>query len=340
MPPLPPGAFDVLSYSLDSPPTGATIDPQSGLFTWTPDTTVTPGNVDITVRVTNASGQSSTETFGVDVTALNHAPTITPIATQNATVGSLLTVNVVATDSDTPAQTLTYSLDAGFPTGASIDPSTGVFIFTPTSNEVGQTNAVTVRVTDNGEPNLSSTVTFNVNVASVNTAPSITAIGNKTVNPGSTLTVNVVATDSDTPAQTLTYSLDAGFPTGASINSSTGALTFTPTSTQAGQTFPITVRVTDNGSPNMSSTASFNVAVSAPPAFTAISQQTVNIGSTLTFTPTVTHVNPITFSLATGSCRAPRLMPRRAFSRGPLRQRTAQAPSTSRSRPPIRRQVW
>jgi protocatechuate 3,4-dioxygenase beta subunit len=297
----PAGTFDVLTYSLDTPPAGATIDAQSGLFTWTPDTTVTPGTVSITVRVTNASNQSSTQSFNVDVTALNHAPTITPITDKTVAVGNTLTVNVVANDTDTPAQTLTYSLDAGFPTGASINGTTGVLTFAPTAAQAGTTFPITVRVTDNGSPNLSGTATFNIVVSALNTAPTITPIAAQTVNPGATLTVNVAATDSDSPAQTLTYSLDAGFPTGASINASTGVITFAATQAQAGQTFPITVRVTDNGQPNMSSTATFNVAVNSPPVFTAIGQQSVNIGSTLTFTPTVTHTNAITFSLGSGA---------------------------------------
>ena len=41
---------------------------------------------------------------------------------------SLLTFTALATDPDA-GQTLTFSLDAGFPTGASIDPATGIFTF-------------------------------------------------------------------------------------------------------------------------------------------------------------------------------------------------------------------
>src|SRR5204863_516237 len=115
---------DVLTYSLDSPPSGASIDAQSGLLTWTLPNSIPPGITPITVRVTNASNQSSTESFDVDVAAVNHPPTVTPITNKTISVGNTLTVNVAASDSDVPGQTLTYSLDAGFPTGAAINAST------------------------------------------------------------------------------------------------------------------------------------------------------------------------------------------------------------------------
>src|SRR5439155_2965249 len=80
-------------------------------------------------------------------------------------------------------------------------------------------------------------------------APGRAPIGNKTVNQGATLTFTATASDADVPANTLTFSLDPGAPSGATINGSTGAFSWTPS---ASGTFPVTVRVTDNGSPAMS----------------------------------------------------------------------------------------
>src|SRR5204863_8902431 len=78
----------------------------------------------------------------------------------------------------------------------------------------------------------------------------------------STMTFTASATDADTPAQTLTYSLDAGNPAGSSINSSSGAFTWTP---GASGTFNITARVTDNGPGNSSDPETFTVNVNADP---------------------------------------------------------------------------
>ena len=69
-------------------------------------------------------------------------------------------------------------------------------------------------------------------------------IGNKTVNELSLLTFTATATDSDIPAQTLTFSLDAGAPAGASITTN-GVFTWTPTEAQGPSTNNITIRVSD-----------------------------------------------------------------------------------------------
>ncbi|MEO6034411.1 MAG: putative Ig domain-containing protein, partial [Verrucomicrobiota bacterium] len=59
-----------------------------------------------------------------------------------------------------PAQSLTYSLGAGAPFGATIHPSTGVFAWTP--NAAPATNSISVVVTDSGIPSLNATQTFSV----------------------------------------------------------------------------------------------------------------------------------------------------------------------------------
>ena len=80
-----------------------------------------------------------------------------------------------------PANTLTFSLDAGAPAGASINPVTGVFTWTPTEAQGPGVYPITVRVTDNGQPPKSATRTFTVTVNDVNNAPVVAAIPNKTV---------------------------------------------------------------------------------------------------------------------------------------------------------------
>lgn len=93
-----------------------------------------------------------------------------------------------------------------------------------------------------------------------NTAPSLAPVSDQTVNVGANVSVNDTATDPDVPAQTLTYSLVSG-PTGAAVNSSNGTFTWRPTVSAANSTNAIEVSVTDNGSPNLSATNSFNIIV-------------------------------------------------------------------------------
>src|SRR5438132_12291180 len=94
------------------------------------------------------------------VSEVNNAPVLAAIADQVVTQGNTLTFTAQAIDADLPVQTLTYSLHAGAPSGATIDPATGAFSWTPATNEAPSTNRVTIRVTDNGSLNLSDTRTF------------------------------------------------------------------------------------------------------------------------------------------------------------------------------------
>jgi hypothetical protein len=94
-------------------------------------------------------------------------------------------------------------------------------------------------------------------------APVLAPIGNKTVLWGNLLTFTATASDHDIPANTLTFGLISA-PTGASINGSTGAYTWTPTSAQVGShTFK--VHVTDNGSPNLYDEEEITVTVGERP---------------------------------------------------------------------------
>jgi glucuronoarabinoxylan endo-1,4-beta-xylanase len=103
-----------------------------------------------------------------------------------------------------------------------------------------------------------SVVTF---VGRGNTPPTIAAVPNQTVNAGVTLQLTNTASDSDLPAQTLTFSAANTFPAGATINSSNGVFKWRPLVSQANTTSTIQVQVTDNGTPNLSATNSFLVTV-------------------------------------------------------------------------------
>ena len=100
-------------------------------------------------------------------------------------------------------------------------------------------------VTDDGSPALSATNTFTVVVSEVNTAPMLASIADQTMAELATLTVTNAATDSDLPANGLSYRLE-GAPEGAAIDTH-GVITWTPTETQGPSTNVITVVVTDDG---------------------------------------------------------------------------------------------
>ena len=75
-------------------------------------------------------------------------PVLAPIGDKTVTEGQLLTFTATATDADA-GQTLTFSLINLIPAGAAIDPATGVFTWTPTSNQGPGASDVTIQVADN-----------------------------------------------------------------------------------------------------------------------------------------------------------------------------------------------
>ncbi len=93
-----------------------------------------------------------------------------------------------------------------------------------------------------------------------NTPPTLTAITNRMIGAGIVLAITNSASDNDTPAQTLAFSLLVS-PTNAIINTNSGVLNWRPLVSQANSTNPFTVRVTDSGTPNLSATQSFVVTV-------------------------------------------------------------------------------
>jgi hypothetical protein len=94
-------------------------------------------------------------------------------------------------------------------------------------------------------------------IGDVNTPPVLDPIGNKAIYLGQTLTFTATASDSDLPAQNLTYDL-LGAPAGAAIGTGTGAFSWTP---GAAGTYNLTVRVTDNGVPAASDSETIQVQV-------------------------------------------------------------------------------
>lgn len=110
-----------------------------------------------------------------------------------------------------------------------------------------------------------------------NTPPVLAALTNITITAGQTLLVTNTATDSDVPAQTLTWSL-ATQPVGATINSTSGVIAWRPTVSQSPSTNLFKVLVTDTGIPSMSATQSFSVIVLRP-AFPIFSSPAIVSGA-------------------------------------------------------------
>ncbi len=198
---------------------------------------------------------------GGDFLGTNAKPVLPAISNRTVDEGQLLTIAAAAADANV-GDVLTYSLAAGAPSGATIDPATGVFTWTPSESDGPGVFDVSVLVTDNGSPSLTDLRTFTVTVNEVNTAPSINPISNQSIDTGNLLSFVVTATDPDLPANNLTFGL-INAPAGASIHPTTGLFTWTPGQSQGPATYEITLFVADNGTPIRVTSLSFMVTVHA-----------------------------------------------------------------------------
>jgi hypothetical protein len=185
------------------------------------------------------------------------------INNQNVVEERLLTFTATASDSDLPAQDLIFTLDPGAPAGAAIT-TNGVFTWTPTEAQGTNQYPIVVRVTDNDDSPKSSFQSVILFVAESNQPPVLAVITNRTAVPGDYISFISGATDGDLPANTLSFSLGAGAPAAASIQTLSGLFEWTVPTNQPAGTNTITVIVTDNGAPPRGHSRTFDVIVVAP----------------------------------------------------------------------------
>lgn len=221
----------------------------------------------VRVRVTLGTGS---DTVAIDNIAfatphqINHAPVIGTLDDLTSPEGTMISFNVPVTENDA-GQTVSYFLVGTVPSGVTLNPATGAFQWTPSEVQGPGDYAITVRVFDDAFSPKSDTRTFTIHVTEVNAAPQISTISNRRVNSLTPVQVQASASDGDLPAQSLTYSLDAGAPEGTAINPSTGLLTWTPPAGTPDGTYHFGVVVTDNGSPEKSVSTAFDITLDQTP---------------------------------------------------------------------------
>ncbi len=155
------------------------------------------------------------------------------------------------------------NLPSGVTATFATNPITGAastLTFTAANTVASGTTNVTVVATC-GWLSHTSLVTLTLNsILTSNTPPTLAPIASQTVNVGQSVAFAAGATDTDQPPQTLTFALLAG-ATNAMLNPNSGAFSFRPLVTQANSTNSFFLKVSDNGTPNLSATQSFAVMV-------------------------------------------------------------------------------
>lgn len=263
---------DYLSWSGSNLPSGSTVSPLSGVFTWLPSFVQAGTYSGVTLHASDGNGGTGSASFAITVTNVNRPPIIAAIADATTNRGSLLVVTPSASDADGDA--LMWSGSA-LPAGATVDSNTGAFEWTPSPSQNGVFAGVTLSVAD-GQGGTDSK-SFGVNVE--NRPPILDPIADRGVSENSLLTFNCTASDGD--GDMLTW-FGESLPSGATLSASTGTFAWTPEFDAAGSYPGIAVHVADQF--GGSSIATFSIWVdntNRAPSVAAIPDQAVNEGNLL-----------------------------------------------------------
>lgn len=216
---------DPVAYEADGLPAGATLDAATGAFSWRP-TYAQAGAHPVTFRA-SANGAHDEETVTLTVADVDTTPTFQPVGERETPEGATLAFRLDAADEDGDA--LAYSADA-LPPGATLDPATGVFSWTP-AHEAGHDDRVfsvtfTVRDATHAVSRPATLV-----ARDVNRPPVLDGLGEVAAREAEELVLALAATDPDGDA--IAYAA-AGLPPGASFDPENATFRWTPTHDDAG----------------------------------------------------------------------------------------------------------
>ncbi|WP_326819912.1 DUF7927 domain-containing protein [Streptosporangium sp. NBC_01756] len=214
----------VWSVSTGSLPPGLTLNAATGVLSGTP---TTAGSYSFTARVTDASSATTTRAVTLVIAP---PPVLTFAAPPGGEVSIPYSVSLTVSGGTAP---YVWSITAGsLPPGLTLNTATGVLSGTPTA---GGVFSFSVKVLD--AQNQSDTRTVNLTIAAL---PTFTFNPPPSGQAGVAYSVPLTVTGGVAP---YTWSLSAGsLPPGLTLNTATGVLSGTPTTTGS---YPVTFRVVD-----------------------------------------------------------------------------------------------
>ena len=255
-----------VSFRLVSGPAGSVIS--NGTFSWTPSEAMGPSVHTILVAADDGVG-SVTNTFSLRVSELNQAPAFSGLIGSGIPKLTQYTQSLAATDSDLPAQPLSFWMVSG-PVGASVVGK--VFTWTPSATQGDLTHPVVVAVSDGL---LSVTNSFSLMVGGENTAPRFTGLSAEEGQELAEFSKNLSVADSDIPAQTLSVWLVQG-PVGAEVSG--GRFVWFPSEAQGPSTNRIVVAVSDGFAQVTSEFELIIREVNQLPVWGALTNATIDVG--------------------------------------------------------------
>ena len=247
---------DPLMLSADRLPSGAVFDPSRRVLSWTPDFR-SAGTYD-DVRFTDSDGLlETTRSVSFLISPVNQAPVLVGLVHRTIREGDTLTLQLVASDSE--HDTLHFKSDL-LPAGATLDPLSGRFQWTPTFFQHGE---FTIPFDVSDGQSVTST-SMAVTVSNVNAAPQYDGLDAFVVQEGQRLNFRAFALDPDNPnfspldrladgTLTLQESTDptvsyavTSLPPGASFDAETAMFDWLPGFVDAGN-YIVSFTATDDG---------------------------------------------------------------------------------------------
>ncbi len=262
-----------LVIAAENLPNGAKFDAATAQFSWTPTFDQSGDYAGITVNLNDPAGLSDSKSFNLTVNHINRTPELTAVSAASGTENSAIAFTLSGTDPDVEDEGKLVYACSNLPAGATLNAQSGEFTWTPNFTQAGE---FTLNFKVNDPAGLAAEQSAVLTVSDVNRTPVLNAVANAQVNEDQELKISLIGSDEDTD-NTLTYSAD-NLPAGASLNSSSGEVTWKPTYTQAGD-YTITFKLSD-GKETVSQTAEIKVNnVNRAPKISGSSSETVEVGS-------------------------------------------------------------
>jgi YD repeat-containing protein len=222
---------DSLTFTVDQLPNGARLDALSGEFSWTPDFTQS-GEFTVSFGATDGN-RTDTESVVFTINRVNRAPFIATPAPTLGQEGLRFAFAIAGGDLDDDP--LVYFAES-LPTGATFDPESRLFSWTPGFQQSGVYEIVFTVQDSSGARGSASAL---VQILNVNRPPVFPAPAAHQLVAGQPFTLPVAASDPD--GNTVAFNLE-NRPAGMTFNAATGVLNWTPVGAQAGRyDLPITV---------------------------------------------------------------------------------------------------
>ncbi len=260
------------SFGATPLPAGLSLNAATGMITGVPSTATSPTTpAVVSLTATKRDGTSNPKPLHISIAPAPAAPVVTSGATANGRVGLAFTYQIAA--SGTPTSFVATDL----PAGLTLAPATGAITGTPT---VAGTFAATIAAANTS--GLGANAPLTLTIAPALTAPAITSAATAAGQVGVACTYQISAS----PGTISSYALTGTLPTGLALNTSTGAITGSPT---VPGSVTVSLTATSDGGTSLPQPLTLQIAPAANvPVITSPGSATANVGAAFSYQITST----------------------------------------------------